>query len=159
MRITQRTPVLVIEEGAATGAILGSVLTLVGIAGLAIGWFDGRTMFLVLSPVFLLYGLKMLLFGKTSTHRFDRGERAITVESANRFGASRRQLRFEEIADIAVEEIRDARAAPSYYVYYVTTQGERVRWAETFDGSKDNTMECVDAARASLGLASTTGSQ
>jgi hypothetical protein len=150
VRIIHKTPLLVIEEGRETGLILGSVFTLIGVAGLAIGWFNAQTAFLVISPLILLYGLKVLLFNKTRTHSFDRSGGAVTVASANYFGRAQRQLRFEEIAEIDLEEIRKAGSAPSYYVYYVTTAGERIRWADSFDGSKEHTIECVDAARSFL---------
>jgi hypothetical protein len=152
MRISQNSPALVIEEGAETRQILGAALALFGIAGIAIGWFNAQTAFLLISPLLLLYGLKMLLFGKTTTHRFDRSGRSIIIESANRFGTAQRTLRFDDIADVSVEEIRKAGSAPSYYVHYVTTSGERIRWADSFDGSKEKTLECAEAARQVLGL-------
>ena len=152
MQITQSSPILVIEEGRDTGVILGALFSLFGVAGLAVGWFNAQTAFLLLSPVFLLFGMKLLLFGTTRTHRFDRNGGAITIASANRFGTTERHLRFDDIADIWVEEIRKAGSAPTYYVHYVTTAGERIRWADSYDGSKEKTMECVDAARDVLGL-------
>jgi len=41
----------------------------------------------------------------------------------------------------------------SYYIYYVTKQGKRIIWAESYDGSKENTLECFYAAREFLGMA------
>jgi hypothetical protein len=38
----------------------------------------------------------------------------------------------------------------------VTTQGERIIWANSYDGSKENTLECFTAGREFLGFAPAT---
>jgi hypothetical protein len=35
----------------------------------------------------------------------------------------------------------------------VTGEAERIEWSEFYDGSKENTLECFNAAREFLGLA------
>jgi hypothetical protein len=35
----------------------------------------------------------------------------------------------------------------------VTAEGERIEWSEFYDGSKENTLECFNAAREFLGFA------
>jgi hypothetical protein len=35
----------------------------------------------------------------------------------------------------------------------VTPEGERIEWSEFYDGSKENTFECFNAARQFLGSA------
>jgi hypothetical protein len=37
----------------------------------------------------------------------------------------------------------------------VTTQGERISWGDSFDGSKTNTLECFEVAREFLGFSRT----
>jgi hypothetical protein len=76
----------------------------------------------------------------------------LAIDSKGLLGATRRELPLDSIADIVLEEIR-GRNTPSYYVYYVTTQGERIIWADSYDGSKENTLECLNAARDFLRLA------
>jgi hypothetical protein len=36
----------------------------------------------------------------------------------------------------------------------VTAEGERIKWSDFYDGSKENTLECFQAAREFLGIAS-----
>lgn len=148
MRVTRRTAdELVIEEGAGTNLIIGLCFLAFGVAGISIGWVKGHIGFLVIPTIFLLFGLKFLLLNRTKTHRFDRSRGIVTVESRGRLGGVRRELPFDSIEDIVLEEIRKAGSAPTYYVYYVTRQGERLRWADSYDGSKENTLNCFNAGR------------
>lgn len=148
MRVTRRTAdELVIEEGDGTNLMLGIGFLVFGGAGILIGWAKGHIGFLAIATVFLLLGLKFLLFNRTKTHRFDRSRGVVTVESRGRLGGVRRELPFDSIQDIVLEEIRKGGSAPSYYVYYVTRQGERLRWADSYDGSKEDTLDCFNAGR------------
>jgi hypothetical protein len=151
MRVAQRTSdTLVIQEGAGTNVLIGSVSVLIGAVGALIGWTRGPALFLLIGPIFLLYGLKVLLFNRTKAHRFERERGRLAIDSKGLFTFGSRELPFDSIADIVLEEIRKAGSAPSYYVYYVTKQGERIIWADSYDGSKENTLECFNAAREFL---------
>lgn len=154
MRMTERTPDnLVIEEGAGTGIIIGLFGVVIGALGVLIGWINGTTEFLFLAPAFFLFGLSVLLFKKTKTHRFQRWRGMLVIDSKGLWGLERRQLPLDSIAEIVLEE-RKGRSAPSYYIYYVTKQGERIIWANSYDGSKDDTLACFHAGREFLGLSS-----
>lgn len=153
MRVTQRAPdVLVIEEGAVTTIVLGTVSTAIGVVFPLIGWRGGQWVFIVVGMAFGLFGLKSLWFGRVRTHRFERARAQVTIDSQGLLKSERRELPFQRIADIVLEEVR-GRGRPSYYVHYVTTRGERVPWADSFDGSKHNTLACFEAAREFVGLA------
>jgi len=148
MRVTLRTAdELVIEEGAGANLMIGLCFLAFGVAGISIGWVKGPIGFFVIATIFLLFGLKILLLNRTKAHRFERSRGVVSVESQGRFGGARRELPFDSIEDIVLEEIRKAGSAPSYYVYYVTRQGERLRWADSYDGSKENTLDCFNAGR------------
>jgi len=43
-----------------------------------------------------------------------------------------------------------------YAVVYVTADGERIKWSDYYHGSKENTLECFQAAREFLGIADAT---
>jgi hypothetical protein len=153
MRVAQRTSdTLVIEEGTGTNVIIGSFSIVIGAVGALVGWTRGLTLFLIIGPIFLLYGLKVLLFNRTKAHRFERQRGMLAIDSKGLLGSGSRELPLDSIADIVLEEIRKAGSAPSYYVYYVTKQGERIIWADSYDGSKENTRECFNAAREFLGM-------
>ena len=143
---------LVIEEGAGTNLMIGLVAVVLGAAGTSIGWLRGQIGFLVIAPIFVLFGLKILLFNRTKTHRFERWRGVVVIESKGRLGVVRRELPFDSIEDIVLEETRKAGSAPHYYVYYVTKHGERLRWAESYDGSRENTLDSFNAARECLGM-------
>lgn len=148
MRVTRRTSdELVIEEGAGTNLLIGLCFLTFGVAGISIGWVRDHIGFFVIATIFLLFGLKFLLLNRTKTHRFERSRGVVTVESQGRLGGVRRELPFDSIEDIVLEEIRKGGTAPSYYVYYVTKQGERLRWADSYDGSKEDTLDCFHAGR------------
>lgn len=148
MRVTRRTAdELVIEEGAGTNLMIGLCLLTFGVAGISIGWVKGHIGFFVIATLVLLFGLKFLLLNRTKTHRFERSRGVVTVESQGRLGGVRRELPFDSIEDIVLEEIRKGGSAPSYYVSYVTKQGERLRWTDSYDGSKKDTMDCFHAGR------------
>jgi len=40
----------------------------------------------------------------------------------------------------------------------VTAEGERIKWSDFYDGSKENTLECFNAAREFVGIADATAS-
>ncbi len=148
MQVTRRTgDDLVIEEGTGTNRIIGFCFLAFGVGGISVGWVKGHVGFSMIAAIFLLFGLKLLLLTRTKTHHFERSRGLVTIESRGRLGGSRRELPFDSIEDIVLEEIRKAGSAPSYYVYYVTRQGERLRWADSYDGSKENTTDCFNAGR------------
>ena len=149
MHVSQRTDdILVIEESPSTNLLLGSAFCGFGVVGMLLVWKAGIPALLI-GVIFLGVGLKLLLFGRTTTHRFERWRAAVVIESRSRSGAARRELPFDQIAEIAVEK---APKGHSYYVYYVTRDGERIRWSDTYDGSEERTRECANAARAWLGM-------
>jgi hypothetical protein len=92
----------------------------------------------------------MLLFNRTKTLRFERWRGMLAIDSKRLFGSKRRELPLDSIADIVLEEIRTR--GTSYYIYYVTKQGERIIWADSYDGSKENTLECFNVTREFLGF-------
>lgn len=154
MRITKRSPdTLVIEEAAGTQVVLSLFFLFVGAFVALLGWSKDETALVIFGPIFGLIGLYFLLFGRTRTHRFERWRGMLVMESRGWWGSRMRELPLDAIADIDIEEIPHARSAPSYYVYYVTKQGERIRWADSYDGSKENTLECFHAGREFLGIA------
>jgi hypothetical protein len=102
--------------------------------------------------VFALFGLKIFLFNRTRTHRFECWRGMLAIDSKGLLRSDRRELPLDRIVDVVIEEIR-GRGGPSYYIYYVTAEGERIEWSEFYDGSKENTFECFNAAREFLGLA------
>ena len=154
MRVTQRTPdTLVVDDGFGTKIFLG--LMCAGLGGFAAiaGWTKGPSWFMVIiGAFFVLLGLKILLFNRTRTHRFERWRGMLTIDSKALWGSARRELSLDSIADVVVEEIR-GRSAPSYYIYYVTAEGECIKWSDFYDGSKENTLECFRAVREFLGIA------
>jgi hypothetical protein len=150
MRVTQQTAgELVIEEGAAANLLIGLVCTGIGAVGILIGLFRGELVVVLITAVLLFYGLKTLLSARTKTHRFDRARRLVAIESKGRFGTTQRELPFDTIADVVLEKVPRSH---SYYVYYVTRQGERLRWADSYDGSPENTVNAFNVAREWLGM-------
>ena len=153
MHITERTQdTLVIEEGTGTKIMIGSFCVVAGAISVIIGWTDEKWLFVIVGTVFALFGLKLLLFNRTKTHRFERWRGMLAIDARGLLGSGRRELPLDSIADIVLEEVR-GRGRPSYYIYYVTRSGERIIWAGTYDGSKGNTLECCNAGREFLGLA------
>jgi hypothetical protein len=153
MRVTQHTTdTLIIEEGLRTKIVGG--LSFVVIGGLAsfIGWIRGPIELVYPGLIFVLAGLVYLLFGKTHTHRFERWRGMLAIDSRTVWGSRRRELPLASIANVEFEEVRSPRSGPSYYIYYVTTQGERIPWAGTYDGSRRNTYRCYRTARQFLGM-------
>ena len=61
------------------------------------------------------------------------------------------EIPFEDIADIVVEKA-GRRNPPSLYIHYVMRDDERIPWAESYDGAKEETLECARAAREVLEL-------
>jgi len=153
MRVTQRAEdMLVIEEGAGTAIFFGSICLGAGAISVIIGWTNEKWLFVIVGTVFALFGLKIFLFNRTRTHRFERWRGMLAIDSKGLFRLDRRELPLDHIADVVIEEIR-GRGAPSYYIYYVTAEGERIKWSDFYDGSKENTFECFQAAREFLGIA------
>jgi hypothetical protein len=153
MRVIEQThDVLVVEEGPGTSYVIGGGLGVIGAFFAVAGWTRGPTWSLVAFGLALaIWGLWFVLSAQTTTHRFQRPLRRVAIESKRLRGSKRRELRFDEIADIVLEVSR--RSRPSYYVHYVTTSGERIVWCNTYDGSKDDVLECFRAGREFLGLA------
>jgi hypothetical protein len=150
MRVAQRTgDTLVIEEGAGANAVLAAVFIGIGVVGISIGWMRGQYLIVFVASIFLFYGLKIFLYSRTKTHRFDRARRVIVIESTGRSGTTRREVTFDDVADVVLEKARKSHA---HYVYLVTRQGERLRMADSYDGSRENTVDCFNAAREWLGM-------
>lgn len=148
MRVIRRTAdELILEESAGTNLTIGLAFVALGVAGISIGWVNGHIGFGAGGTIFLLFGSKTFVLNRTKAHHFERWRNVVTVHSKNRFGDVRRELPFDSITDIVLEEIRKAGSAPSYYVYYVTKQGERIRWTVSYDGAKEHTLECFQAGR------------
>jgi hypothetical protein len=76
----------------------------------------------------------------------------LAIDSKGLLRSDRRELPLDRITDVVLEEIR-GRGGPSYYIYYVTAEGERIKWSDFYDGSKENTLACFQAAREFLGIA------
>jgi hypothetical protein len=153
MRVTERTPdTLVVEEDTSTKIMIGSFCAGLGGFAVIVGWTKDQTLFVIIGTVFVLFGLKTLLFSRTRTHRFERWRGMLAIDSKGLWGSKRRELPLDRIADVVVEEIR-GRGRPGYYIYYVTTDGERIQWSDFYDGSKENTLACFHAAREFLGMA------
>jgi hypothetical protein len=152
MRVTRHTPeTLDIEEGAGSMLMIGSCGAVIGGALTAIGWRNGEWLLLIVGAIFLAYGVYTLLFGRWNVHHFQRWRGSVIIESKGLLGRRKRELRLQDVADVEMEKVR-SRGKPSYYIYYVTRQGERVRWADTYDGAEENTRECFNTARAWLEL-------
>jgi hypothetical protein len=148
MRVTQRTAdALVIAEGAGSNLMIGAVLLGLGAAAAVIGWTSDQIVAAMIGMVLFAFGAKTLLLSQVRTHRFSRQRQVVEIESRGRFGADRREVPFDSIADIQLEHVKR-----SYYVYYLTKQGERLRWADSYDGSEEDTRECFNAAREWLGM-------
>jgi hypothetical protein len=107
---------------------------------------------MIVGAVFALVGLKTLLLGRTKTHRFDLRRGLITIDSKGLGGSDQRELPLNSIAYVVLEEIH-GRGAPSHYIHYVTARCERIAWSTTYDGSKENTQQCFQAAREFMGIA------
>jgi hypothetical protein len=153
MRVIEQTQDrLVIEEGPGTSTVIGAVLGFLGAIVATAGATRGpKWALVVFGSGLAIGGLWFVLSAQTTTHRFERPLRRVAIESKRRRGSKRRELRFDEIADIVLEVTR--RSRPSYYVHYVTTGGERILWCSTYDGSKDDVLACYRAGREFLGLA------
>lgn len=153
MRLTKKSPDnLVIDEGAATRVIVSVAFVVMGALGFLMGWIKGPPEFLFFSPLFMLIGVYYLLFKKSNTHRFERWRGMVVIDSKGLLGSTQRELPLANIADIVLDERRRPGKVTLYRVYYVTTQGERILWADSHDGSDENTFECFRAAREFLGM-------
>jgi hypothetical protein len=96
MRVTQRTPdTLVVEEAPGTAILNGSICLGVGAISVIIGWTNEKWLFVVVGAVFALFGLKIFLFSRTRTHRFERWRGMLAIDSkgcCDRTGASARWI-------------------------------------------------------------------
>jgi|OpeIllAssembly_1097287.scaffolds.fasta_scaffold72841_1 hypothetical protein len=160
MRVIQRTAdTLVVEDS--PDILLGAILAALGSIGILVAWTKGPSwLFVLVCAVFLLIGLKFLLFARTTTHRFDRWRGLITIDSKGLWQSKRREreLPFDSIADVVLEkkQVRGGAAGLRYWVEYVTTNGERIAWSD-FTSSKDDKVECIQVVRAFLGIANSAG--
>jgi hypothetical protein len=96
MRVTQRTPdTLVVEEAPGTAILNGSICLGIGailvIIGVIIGWTNENWMFVIAGAVFALCGLKIFLFNRTRTHRFQRWRGMIAIDSKGLWQSERRE--------------------------------------------------------------------
>lgn len=152
MLVTERSMgTLVVEEGKSSSLIVGGSSAGIGAVLNAIGVVKGEYLMIAIGAVFLFYGVKALLFSRAHTHRFDRLRRKVVIEAQGLWKTERREIPFEDIADIVVEKA-GRRNPPSLYIHYVMRGGERIPWAESYDGAKEETLECARAAREVLGL-------
>lgn len=142
---------LVVEEGRSSSLIVGGSSTVIGMVLIAIGIAKDQYLWLFVSAVFLYFGIQGLLFSRARTHRFDRLRRRVVIESRSLRKTETREIPFENIADVVVEKA-GRKNPPSLYIYYVMRDGERIPWAESYDGAKEETLECASAAREVLGL-------
>jgi hypothetical protein len=150
--VTERSMgTLVVEEGRSSSLIVGGSSAGIGAVLIAIGVVKGEYLMIAIGAVFLFYGVKALLLSRAHTHRFDRLRRKVVIEARGLWKTERREIPFEDIADIAVEKA-GRRNPPSLYIHYVMRDGERIPWAESYDGAKEETLECARAARELLEL-------
>lgn len=106
MRLTQRTPdVLVIEEGAGTAIFFVLLCLGVGAISVIIGWTNEKWLFVIVGTVFALFGLKIFLFGRTRTHRFERWRGMLAIDSKGLLRSERRELPLDRVSDVVLEEI------------------------------------------------------
>jgi hypothetical protein len=162
VRVARHTPeTLVVEQGAGNNRIIGICCGGAGVVGLLLAWqgeWDGDAPKVVLGAlvgtIFAVYGFKILLFDRTNTDRFERGRDTVVIESSGLWGVKKRELPFDRIGDVVIEKVG---RGPSYYVYFVTKDGERISWSNTYDGSKENTFECFHAGREFLRLPKAAG--
>ena len=152
MVVTERSMgALVVEEGRSSSLIVGGSSTVIGAGSIAIGLVKDQYLWLAVGAVFLFYGVYALIFSRAHTHRFDRLRRKVVIESRGLWKTERREVPFERIADVVVEKA-GRKNPPSLYVYYVMRDGARIPWAESYDGAKEETLECAQAAREVLEL-------
>jgi hypothetical protein len=152
MLVTERSMgALVVEEGRSSSLIVGGSSTAIGAVLVAIGLAKDQYLWLVVAAVFLYFGVQGLLFSRARTHRFDRLRRKVTIEAKGLWKSEVREVPFESIADVVVEKA-GRKSPPSLYIYYVLRDGERIAWAESYDGAKEETLECASAAREVLEL-------
>lgn len=152
MLVTERSMgALVVEEGRSSSLIVGGASTLVGVVLIAIGIAKAQYLWLIVAAVFLYFGVQGLLFSRARMHRFDRLRRKVVIEARGLWKTERREIPFESIADVVVETA-GRKNPPSLYIYYVMRDGERIAWAESYDGAKEETLACASAAREVLEL-------
>jgi hypothetical protein len=142
---------LVVEEGKSSSLIVGGSSAGIGAVLIAIGVVRGEYLMIAVGAVLLFYGVKALLFSRAHMHRFDRLRRKVVIEARGLLKTERREIAFADIADIVVEKA-GRRNPPSLYIHYVMRGGERIPWAESYDGAKEETLECARAAREMLEL-------
>lgn len=149
MRVAQRTSdSLVIED--APDIVLGAGAAGLGVLAILIGWIEElEWIVLAVGILFVLFGLKMLLFSPTTTHRFDRRRGVVAIETRKRWRVPLlRELPLDSIAEVVLVEKGES-GNLRYWVEYVSTQGERIAWSD-FTGSKSDKVQCVEAVREFL---------
>ncbi len=152
MLVTERSMgALVVEEGTSSSLIVGGSSTFIAAVLIAIGLAKDQYLWLAVAALFLYFGVQALLFSRARTHRFDRLRRKVIIEAKGLWKSEVREIPFESIADIIVEKT-GRRSPPNLYLYYVLRDGERVAWAESYDGAREETLECASAAREVLEL-------
>lgn len=152
MLVTERSMgTLVVEEGRSSSLIVGGASTVIAVVLVAIGLAKDQYLWLFVGAVFLYFGIQGLLFSRARTHRFDRLRRKVVIEARSLRKTEVREIPFESIADVVVEKA-GRKNPPSLYIYYVMRDGERIAWAESYDGAKEETLECAQAAREVLEL-------
>ena len=153
MLVTERSlGTLVVEEGRSSSLIVGGSSTVAGAVLIAIAVAKDQYLWLAVAAVFLYFGVQALVFSRARTHRFDRLRRKVVIEARGLWKTERREIAFEDIGDIVVEKA-GRRSPPSLYIHYVMRDGQRIPWAESYDGAKEETLECASAAREVLELA------
>jgi hypothetical protein len=97
---------LVIEEDAGMAVFMGAICLGVGAISVINGWTNEKWLFVIVGTVFALFGLKIFLFNRTRTHRFERWRGMLVVDSKGLVRSGRRELPLDRIADVVIEEIR-----------------------------------------------------
>lgn len=153
MRVTRRTvDTLIFEDPARNHVWFGLLFAGIGLVVLLIAWTrSGEWVLWVVGAAFALAGLKVALFARTTTHRFERHRKLITIESNGWWDSDRRELPYSAISDIVIDEIQ--RKGPRYQVAYLSAQGERILWLDDHSKSRDIVQEHMDIAREFLGFA------
>jgi hypothetical protein len=142
---------LAVEDGPGEAILFGSIVVGVGAIAAVLGWSQGPNwIFVIVGVIFVLVGLKIALFARKTTHRFERGRGHVSIDSKGLWGSDRYELRLDDIVDVVLDEVR--RKSTSYQVFYITANGERVAWSDDYTNSKDDKLECMQAVREFLGI-------
>jgi hypothetical protein len=120
---------------AAAGTVVGLLLI---IGSRSKGQWETETIAaFVLGLGLLVAGLGFLFFSPKQTVTVNSKTRRITIENKHRFGASSKQLRFDEIVDAYVDEVGDKEGGSiSYHIVLRLKTGKTVSlFTGFFDGS------------------------